>query len=153
MLKKIFTLFAVLITAAQFSVASADIAVPDYFEPINPIRISVETVEKGTPSVILGLSSKLPNVESYRLKVYRNTNTEELLLDTQGNFQYQTATAKFEYNELLKDMPDGLNIYLEIFVNEKMRYQRPIIPHSTYEVTFIRQKDELKSKVNLVSEW
>ena len=152
MLKKILAV-AIFVVMAQISVASADIAVSDYFEPINPIRISVETVEKGTPSVILGLSSKLPNVESYRLKVYRNTNTEDLLLDTQGNFQYQTATAKFEYNELLKDMPDGLNIYLEIFVNEKMRYQRPIIPNSAYQVTFTRHKDELKSEVNLVNEW
>lgn len=142
MLKKIFMTFAVFLVAAQFSVASADVAGASRFRrPIIPITVSATISET---AITFKVSRELDVVKSYVCKIYRTSN-EEFLGELQGTFSGSNSFAKFEYKDLLNDSPENLTLQFKLSIDDDddddYHRRRRILENLNYDVKFQRGKD------------
>ena len=144
MLKNIFTMFAVLVMAAQFSVASADVAFGDRV-PISPVEIRPGITKNNF--VNIHITRKFDIVESYSYKIYRKSDNKILSEGENIKFEDQNhSSITFEYNELKNEKfykkknssPKPLIFQIEFFLNNtEYIHNRPVDTYGEFEIRMV----------------
>ena len=140
MLKKIFTILAMLVIAAQFSVARANI----------PANVEIKSVEENSEQVTIKISRRIDLLESYSCKVYR-TNDGKQFFKCESNFEGTASLFGFSYKDLAKDTPYNLTLEFEFnFSDDGYKFSRPLVKSAKYEIEFARYKNELRAQIFFV---